>query len=166
MLFLGRWGVVPTCQNGNYTTDGKNVFLLFHMSTIQSLLYFYSTNRVESVPHLPVFFLKNYYYKSICILLLKYIMSILALSALTSALPSLKRAAESAVRSSSGSHDLMLPPSQRSRQRPAGHLAPRRPLSPPSPAFPSPPFLLWCEGSRICRHLSEPHGDITDSHSG
>lgn len=47
---------------------------------------------------------------------------------LTSALLSLRRAAESAARSSTRTQDLMLPPSLRSRKRPAGHLAPRRPI--------------------------------------
>lgn len=45
-----------------------------------------------------------------------------------SALPSRRRAAESAASSSSRTQDLMLPPSLRSRKRPAGHLAPRRPI--------------------------------------
>lgn len=39
-----------------------------------------------------------------------------------------RRAAESAANSSSRTQDLMLPPSLRSRKRPAGHLAPRRPI--------------------------------------
>lgn len=45
-----------------------------------------------------------------------------------SALPRRRRAAESAATSSSRTQDLMLPPSLRSRKRPAGHLAPRRPI--------------------------------------
>ncbi len=47
---------------------------------------------------------------------------------LTSALLSRRRAAESAASSSSRTQDLMLPPSLRSRKRPAGHLARRRPI--------------------------------------
>lgn len=50
---------------------------------------------------------------------------------LTSALPSGRRAAESAASSSSRTQDLMVPPSPRSRKRPAGHLAPRRPIPRP-----------------------------------
>lgn len=45
---------------------------------------------------------------------------------LTSAFPSRRRAAES----SSRTQDLMLPPSLRSRNHSAGHLAPRRPIPP------------------------------------
>lgn len=45
-----------------------------------------------------------------------------------SALPSRRRAAESAASSCSRTQDLMLPPSLRSRKRPAGHLAPRCPI--------------------------------------
>jgi len=44
---------------------------------------------------------------------------------LTSAFPSRRRGVKSAVSSSSRTQDLMLPPSLRSRKRPAGHLAPR-----------------------------------------
>lgn len=45
-----------------------------------------------------------------------------------SALPSRRWAAKSAASSSSRTQDLMLPPSLWSRKRPAGHLAPRRPI--------------------------------------
>lgn len=55
-------------------------------------------------------------------------MSVCTSFSLTSALPSRRRAAESS--SSSRTQDLMLPPSLRSRDRSAGHLAPRRPIPP------------------------------------
>lgn len=56
-------------------------------------------------------------------------MSVCTSFSLTSAFPSRRRAAESSS-SSSRTQDLMLPPSLRSRNRSAGHLAPRRPIPP------------------------------------
>lgn len=49
-------------------------------------------------------------------------------SGLTSALPSCRPATESTASSSSRTQDFMSPPSLRSRKRPAGHLAVRRPI--------------------------------------